>query len=91
MVRPPLSSSQWRVSCTTLSPACVSVHWRSASYSIARNSDRNEFRFLISARVPNADDPGGRTDTLASIRSDPSSIFTSDTPTASSVARSSST
>ena len=45
--------------------------------------------FLISTFVPNASSPIGRRDTFASQRSDPSSIFTSDTSSEASVARSS--
>ena len=43
----------------------------------------SEFRFLISQRVPSVSVPAARTDTLASTRIEPSSIFTSDTPVAS--------
>ena len=45
--------------------------------------------FLTSTLVPSSDVPTGRTDTLASTRIEPSSIFTSDTPMACSTARSS--
>ena len=47
--------------------------------------------FLISVRVPSFSAPAGRSEMLASIRSDPSSIFTSETPMASSTPRSSAT
>ena len=63
--------------------------WRSISYSIARPSERSEFMFLTSTLVPSSDVPTGRTDTLASTRIEPSSIFTSETPIACSTARSS--
>jgi hypothetical protein len=62
---------------------------RSISYVSARSSERIEFMFLISTFVPNASDLWGRSDTFASHRSDPSSIFTSETSRDSSVARSS--
>ena len=45
--------------------------------------------FLISTFVPNDVSPACRTEMLPSQRSDPSSIFTSETSSASSVARSS--
>ena len=45
--------------------------------------------FLTSTLVPSSEVPTGRTDTLASTRIEPSSIFTSDTPIACSTARSS--
>ena len=85
----PSSSFQWRVSWTTASPASSRPTWRRSSYSTARPSDRTELRFLISARVPNASVPAGRMDTLASMRSDPSSIRASDAPMATRMARSS--
>ena len=76
---------------TTRSPASSSSIWRRASYSMARPSERSELRFLISHRVPSSASPAGRTDTLASTRIDPSSIFPSDTPVATRMARSSAT
>ena len=51
--------------------------------------ERSEFMFLISQRVPSSDDPARRTDTLASMRNEPSSIFPSDAPVATRMARSS--
>ena len=63
--------------------------WRAASYSIARPSERSEFRFLISQRVPKASVPAGRTETLASTRMDPSSIRPSEAPVATRIPRSS--
>ena len=56
---------------------------------MARPSDRNEFTFLISHRVPSRSLPIGLTDTLQSTRSDPSSILPSDAPTATRMDRSS--
>ena len=60
--------------------------WRAISWSMARATLRKELRFLISARVPNASVPRGRMETLASQRSDPSSMLQSDTPAYSSTA-----
>jgi hypothetical protein len=56
---------------------------------MARPRLRIELRFLISQRVPRASEPTGRTDTLASTRSEPSSIFPSLTPVATRIDRSS--
>ncbi len=84
----PSVSSQWRVSWRTVSPPEIRSTWRSASYSIARPTERTELTFLISHRVPNGS-PGRRTDTLASTRIDPSSILASEAPTARRMARSS--
>ena len=50
---------------------------------------RNEFMFLSSVLVPSSVEPAGRTETLASQRSEPSSMFTSLTPSWRSVSRSS--
>ena len=66
------------------SPIC-----RSISARTPRSRKRNEFMFLSSVLVPSSVDPAGRTDTLASQRSDPSSMLTSETPSWLSVARSS--
>ena len=66
----------------TVPPDSRRAIWRAASYSIARPSERREFRFLISQRVPKASVPTGRTDTLASTRIDPSSIRPSEAPVA---------
>ena len=43
-------------------------------------SPLNEFMFLSSVLVPNAEAPAGRTETLASQRSDPFSMSQSETP-----------
>ena len=56
---------------------------------MARCTERIEFMFFVSVRVPSSVVPVRRTDTLASTRIEPSSIFTSETPSASNVARSS--
>ena len=58
---------------------------------MARTSDRSEFTFLISHRVRSSSEPSGRTEMLASTRSEPSSIFPSLTPQATRIARSSDT
>ena len=47
--------------------------------------------FLISTLVPSSLVPAGRTETLASTRIEPSSIFTSEMPIAKRIDRSSST
>ena len=56
---------------------------------MARPSERSELRFLISQRVPKLVGADRRTDTLASTRSEPSSILPSDAPVATRMARSS--
>ena len=58
---------------------------------MARPRDRSELMFLISQRVPNSACPTGRTDTLQSTRIEPSSIFPSEAPMATKMARSSPT
>ena len=57
------------------------------SYSSACCTLRNEFRFLISTLVPSVVAPRGRSETLASQRSEPSSMLPSHTPMKSSTAR----
>src|SRR3546814_9169612 len=47
---------------------------------MARSMKRNEFRFLISQRVPNSCCPLRRTDTFASQRKEPSCILPSQIP-----------
>lgn len=54
---------------------------------IARSTERNEFTFFVSVRVPSDEDPDGFSETFASHRSDPWSIRTSDTSSASSRSR----
>lgn len=54
---------------------------------IARSTERNEFTFFVSVRVPSTLDRGF-SDTFASQRSEPWSIRTSDTSSASSRSRS---
>ena len=56
---------------------------------MARPSERSELRFLISQRVPNASVPTGRTETLASMRMEPSSMRPSEAPVATRIPRSS--
>ena len=84
----PAASSQWRVSWRTVSPPSSRSIWRSASWSMARPSERSELRFLISQRVPQGS-PARLTETLASTRIEPSSILASLTPVARRMARSS--
>ena len=76
----PLSAFQRRVSCTTTPPDSIIATWRAISWSMAFATFLNEFKFLISARVPRASVPRLRTDTFASQRSDPSSMLQSETP-----------
>ena len=54
---------------------------------MARCTWRNEFRFFSSVLTPKADSPTGRTETFASHRRLPSSMFPSLTPTATSTSR----
>ena len=75
----PDASSHRRVSCLTASPLSISSICRSASYLHERSTARNEFRFLVSVRVPNGS-PFFATDRLTSQRRLPSCIFTSLTP-----------
>jgi hypothetical protein len=74
------AGSYRRVSCTTVSPRSRRAVWRRISYSSAFCTNLKEFRFFSSALVPNWLRPRGRSDTLASQRSDPSSMFPSVTP-----------
>ena len=86
----PRSSSQPRVSWTRTSPASRARACRSISKAMARSTERNEFMFLTSIRVPKASVPTGRSETLASTRIWPSSIAASVAPMARSRRRSSS-
>ncbi len=76
----PRSASNSRVSCTMRSPASSARVCRTTSYSSACCTLRNEFRFLISTLVPSSVAPCGRSETLASQRSEPSSMLPSHTP-----------
>ena len=58
---------------------------------MARPNERSELMFLTSQRVPSCWLPSGRTDTLQSTRIDPSSIFPSEAPMATKMARNSPT
>ena len=58
---------------------------------MARPMDRSELMFLTSHRVPSSVVPSRRTETLQSTRIDPSSIFPSEAPMATRMARSSDT
>ena len=86
----PRSSSQPRVSWISGSPARRARVWRSISNAIARSTERNEFMFLTSTRVPNASVPTGRSETFASTRIWPFSSAASDAPIVTSSSRSSS-
>ena len=85
----PLRGSKCSVSWTTGSPASSSAVWRSISALMPCITKRNEFMFLSSVLVPSSSLPLGRMETLASQRSEPSSMFTSETPSWRSVTRSS--
>ena len=85
----PLTGSKCSVSCTTCSPASTSAVWRAISALMPCITNRNEFMFLSSVLVPSSVAPFGRMETLASQRSEPSSMFTSLTPSWRSVSRSS--
>ena len=80
--------SKWSVSWTTCSPAPSSRSWRATSARMPRSMKRNEFMFLSSVLVPSSSLPAGRIEMLASQRSEPSSMFTSLTPSWRSVVRS---
>ena len=75
-------SSQPRVSIVSGSPASSAAAWRSISYAIARSTDRNEFMFLTSTRVPKASSPRSRSETFASTRIWPRSMSASLAPIA---------
>ena len=89
-VSAPAAGSKCSVSCSTAPPASRIARWRSISAAIPRSRKRNEFMFFSSVLVPSSLEPAGRSDTFASARSEPSSMLTSLTPSARSVARSSS-
>ena len=78
----PVSSCQCRVSCVTFPPDESTAACRQISYRNARSTERSELTFLVSVRRPYAVSPRGRSDTLASQRSEPCSIRTSETPSA---------
>ena len=75
-------SSQPRVSIVSDSPASSALACRSISNAIARSTERKEFMFLTSTRVPNSVAPRGRSDTFASTRIWPFSISASEAPIA---------
>jgi hypothetical protein len=86
-VSAPVATSKWSVSCSTSPPSRRIPSWRSISASIPRSRKRNEFMFFSSVFVPRVASPAGRIDTFASTRSEPSSMFTSETPVDFNVAR----
>ncbi len=84
----PVASSKCRVSWTTLSPASSTPACRVISYRTARSTERSEFTFLVSERVPSTPESRGDSDRFTSQRSEPWSIRTSETPSARSRSRS---
>jgi hypothetical protein len=58
-------------------PALSRAACRLISYRTARSTLRNELTFLVSVRVPSGACGEGRSETLASQRSEPCSIRTS--------------
>ena len=92
----PVSSCQWRVSCRIGRPDVSTAACRCTSYRTARSTERSEFTFLVSVRVPNVcrgpsvSSPvsRGASERFTSQRSEPCSIRTSLTPRPSSRSRS---
>ena len=82
--------SKCSVSCTTSPPPRRSSSCRAISAWMPRSMKRKEFMFFSSVFVPSTALPTGRSEMLASQRSEPSSMFTSLTPVWRSVVRSSS-
>ena len=76
----PRFSSHRRVSWTNVPPSVRVSLCRAISYSSARSTALNEFKFLISILVPRVSLPAGRTEILASQRKLPSSMLPSQTP-----------
>ena len=62
--------------------------WRCISKRTARSTDRSEFTFLVSVRIPSPPSPLGDSDRFTSQRSDPCSMRTSLTPRPSNISRS---
>ena len=87
----PVSSWKCRVSCFTFPPSSRISAWRTISPRTARSTERSEFTFFVSLRVPKVVAPIARSETLASQRSEPCSIFTSETPSERRMSRSSAT
>ncbi len=85
----PDTGSKCRVSCSIFSPASTSAVWRAISALTPRSRKRKEFMFFSSVFVPSRSAPTGRSEMLASQRSEPSSMLTSLTPSVRSVVRSS--
>ena len=76
----PRSGSHSRVSCTTASPRSSTAVWRRISCSTASRTCLKELMFFSSALVPSFSAPCNRSDTLASQRSEPSSMLPSLIP-----------
>ncbi len=87
----PSSSWKCRVSCTIVPPEDSTAAWRWISKRAARSTERSEFTFFVSERVPNFSVPLGRSDRLTSQRIWPISMRASETPRALISSRSSAT
>ena len=85
----PLSSWKCRVSWITRPPESSTSACRATSERTARSTERSEFTFFVSVRVPSTSEPRGDSDVFTSARSEPSSIRTSETPSERSRSRSS--
>ena len=79
--------SKCSVSWTTWPPDRRIASWRAISALMPRSMKRNEFMFFSSVFVPSSVVPTGRMEMFASQRSEPSSMFTSLTPSRRSVVR----
>jgi len=85
----PESSWKCLVSWMTRAPESSTAAWRSISNRTARSTERSELTFLVSVLVPQRPDPRGASEVFTSQRSEPSSIRTSETPSARTRSRSS--
>ncbi len=74
-----MSSWKCRVSWITRRPSSSTSAWRATSERTARSTERSEFTFLVSVRVPHSSDPMSAIDVFTSQRIEPSSIRTSET------------
>ena len=75
-----LVSSHLLVSWTTFSPDSMRSICLSLSFSMALAMALNEFRFLVSVRVPNSSEPTSLIERLTSARMDPSFSLQSEAP-----------
>ena len=85
----PSSGWKWKVSWATSPPLSSSSRCLTISASIPRSRNRKLFMFLSSVFVPSSSEPAGRMEMFPSTRREPSSMFTSDTPSWRIVVRSS--